>query len=105
MFNVNDTPLIARSTTVIAAAASQRIALLGGTVVRVAVGTQGLWYKFGDSTVAATAGTAAEGYVPANWVEDIPVPIESTQSAVNTVTHVAIIQAAATAVGSVQVFG
>lgn len=104
MFNVNDTPRQARSTTVIAASSSQRIALAGGTVVRFSVGTQGLWYKFGTSTVAATAGTAAEGYVPANTTLDVPVPITSTVSSLNTVTDVAIIQAAATAVGSVEVY-
>jgi hypothetical protein len=89
------------STTVIAASSSQRIAV-NGEMVRFSVGTQGIWYKFGDSSVTATAGTAAEGYVPAGWVLDVPLPRNSL-SAVN--TNVAIIQAAGTAVGSVQMIG
>ena len=89
------------STTVIAASSSQRI-ILNGALVRFSVGTQGVWYKFGDSSVSATAGTAAEGYAPANFVVDVPLPRNSLSS-VN--THVAIIQAAGTAVGSVQMIG
>jgi hypothetical protein len=104
MWTINENPRIARSTTVISALASQRIALSGGSAVRFSVGAQGIWYKFGGSAVDATAGTAAEGYVPANTTLDVPVPITSTVSSPNTITHVAIIQAAATAVGSVEVY-
>ena len=84
------------STTVIAASSSQRIAIKGA-LVRFCVDGKSLWYKFGDSSVSATAGTAAEGYVPAGFPLDVPIPTG--------VTNVAIIQAAATAVGSVQDIG
>lgn len=96
MFNVQDTPMLLDTTTVIAASSSQRIAVAGGGAVRLSVGAQGLWYKLGSSTVDATAGTASEGFVPANTVVDVPVA--------SSITHVAIIQNAATAIGSVQVF-
>lgn len=83
------------TTTVISAAASQRIAC-PGEFVRFAVGAKALWCKFGDSTVDATAGTAGEFYIPAESVVDVAVQRYAT--------HIAIIQAAATAVGSVTVF-
>jgi hypothetical protein len=90
-----DMPAQLVTTTVISAAASQRIQL-DARAVRFSVDTKGLWVKFGDSTVASTAGTAGEFYVPAGMVVDVTAP--------NTATHVAIIQAGATAAGSVSTF-
>ena len=82
--------------TTIAASASQRIAIGNGSTVLFGVGTKGIWYKFGTSTVEATAGTAAEGFIPQETLVYLPVPRDAT--------HVAIIQSAATSVGSVTVF-
>lgn len=85
------------STTVIAASSSQVIAV-NGALVRFCVDGKSLWYKFGtDNTVSATTGSSSEGYVPAGFPLDVPIPRGKT--------HVAIIQAAATAVGSVQMIG
>ena len=82
--------------TTIAASASQRIAIGNGSVVLFAVGTKGLWYKFGSSTVEATAGTAAEGFIPQETLVYLPVPRGAT--------HIAIIQSAATSIGSISVY-
>lgn len=95
MWTVEELPLRPQTTTVISAAASQRVAC-AGTYVRFSVGTKAIWYKFGSITVTATAGTAAEGFVPQDYVLDVPVPSGST--------HVALIQSGATSVGSVTVF-
>lgn len=97
VYPLAETPVERQTNTVISAAASQRIALSGAWIVRFSVAAKGLWFKFGSSTVEATAGTAAEGYVPAESILDVAAPRGAT--------HVAIIQAAATAVGSVTTFG
>lgn len=93
-YGISFQPLEPKSTTVISAAASQRVQVGAQNNVQIAVGGAALWIKFGDSTVTATAGTASEIYVPAGWVSEFVSPS----------THVAMIQDAATAEGSLTVF-
>lgn len=91
-----------QANTVIAASSSQAITLGNAAFVRIACDTKGIWYKFGDTSVSATAGGAAEGYVPAGRVLDIPVPVLAGSTAAP--VKIAIIQDGATAVGSVTLF-
>jgi hypothetical protein len=106
MWTIDEVPLMPGTCTVLAASTSQRIALSGATAVRIATGvvgalsdvTGGVWYKFGDSTVTATAGSTDEVYVPLHVVLDVPVPVNLG------VTHLAIIEAESGVAGSVQVF-
>jgi hypothetical protein len=95
LYPCTDIPRAILATTIISAATSQRIALSGGPAVTFSVGTKAVWVKFGSSTVAATTGTASEIYVPAESIVTLPAP--------GSATHVALIEAAATAVGSVSV--
>lgn len=88
------------STTIISAAASQLIDMRAGIGVEIAPEGQAVWAKVGDSTVVATAGTANEIFVAvgtARWI-----PRGSTFAGLG---HVAIIQDALTADGSVTVYG
>lgn len=96
-------PQLNSTTAFTAVAASTALALTGYKSVRIAVTAQGLWVKFGTSGVTATAGTASEIFIPPNWTYDIMVPAGAIQPA-GTVTHLAYIQDAASAKGSISLY-
>jgi hypothetical protein len=76
---------------------SNRVSVGAYRRVRIDCSAQSVWYKVGDVTVTATAGTAGESILsPAGDVEFTTGPLQ---------THVAIIEATASAKASVTVFG